>query len=139
MKFMSGVTQLATLCKALLTRLLHTNQECTLASILLELYRKTRSLGMRLGIGAYMYNLYTCTMSCTVGGIKTVTFPFRSVPSKRNASSAVCRFITCTPPVYFRSVSVSVPFRMRECGSTPRPCPLIARCKKKILVESQTF
>ena len=46
----------------------------------------------------------------TVGGIKTVTFPFRSVPSKRNASSAVCRSITCTPPLHFRSVSV--PFRL---------------------------
>ena len=46
----------------------------------------------------------------TVGGIKTVTFPFHSVPSKRNASSAVCRSITCTPPLHFRSVSV--PFRL---------------------------
>ena len=47
----------------------------------------------------------------TVEGIKTVTFLFCSVLSKRNASSAVCRFITSTPLVHFRSVSV--PFRMR--------------------------
>ena len=61
----------------------------------------------------------------TVGGIKTVTFPFRSVPSKRNASSAVCRSITCTPPVHFRSVSVpfrSVWARPLAIGSTPRAC-----------------
>ena len=66
-----------------------------------------------------------------------VSVPFHSVPLKRNVSSAVCRFITSTPPVYF--CSVSVPFRMQyERGSTPRPCPLITRCKK-ILVESRTF
>ena len=72
-----------------------------------------------------------------------------SVPSKRNASFAVCRFITSTQPMYFHSVSVLFPFcvgwpcasawiAMRECSSTPCPCPLIARCKK-ILVESRTF
>ena len=60
-----------------------------------------------------------------------VSVPFRSVPSKRNASSAVCRFITSTPPVYFRSVSV--PFRMRERGSTPRPCPLPVRSPLPLL------
>ena len=67
-------------------------------------------------------------MQITAGGIKTVMFLFRSVPSKRNTSSAVYHFITSTPLVYFSSISVL--FRMRERGSTPRPCPLIARCKK---------
>ena len=43
---------------------------------------------------------------CTVGAIKTVTFPFHSIPCKRNASSAVCRSITRPLPAYFRSVSV---------------------------------
>ena len=40
----------------------------------------------------------------TVGGIKTVTFPFRSVETER--PFCVCRSITCTRPAYFRSVSV---------------------------------
>ena len=41
----------------------------------------------------------------TVGGTKTVTFPFRSVKTER--PFCFCRCITCTRPAYFRRVSVS--------------------------------
>ena len=52
------------------------------------------------------WKLLIFTVVHTVQGKKIVTFPFRSVPWKRSASSSVCRSINCTPPMCFHSVSV---------------------------------
>ena len=43
-------------------------------------------------------------MISTVGGIKTVMFPFRSVEMER--AFCICRSIICKRPAYFHSVSV---------------------------------
>ena len=37
-------------------------------------------------MGIYKFMRMTIVKARTVGGIKTVTFPFRTVPSKRNTS-----------------------------------------------------
>ena len=62
-----------------------------------------------------------------------MTFPFRSVPSKRNASSAVCRSITCTPPLHFRSV----PFGPGRSRSVVHHAHARRSSCKKNLVESE--
>ena len=71
-----------------------------------------------------------------------VMFLFRSVPCKRNASSAVCRSITRSPPLYFRSVRPWLLVLAHECvNEVPRPCLFIrsiSKCKKIKLEESRT-
>ena len=53
--------------------------------------------------GKLCIGMWSCIY--TVQGIKSVTFPLSSVPLKRYFTASVCRFITCTLSLNFRSVS----------------------------------